>query len=217
MAGPQIQEAYEPLENRELLDRIQMMRIPTVNQNHIAFETGIPGITSGKELVDWYLGFFGALSTLGTLGAGFTLSVVVQGSNAPSPAGFSPAIVNTWAAVSSVLFVLTVLVCQGCVQLFKFERGSIVEGIDNDDHVIKHTLSGLSLLLQVQVLGAFLFLELVLTAHSPVVGGIGIAITSLLALIALCLWALQATGRRPVTHHVATRNASSSRLRERQM
>ena len=125
--------------------------------------------------------------------------MVVQESYQSNAAGFDPSTVNTWAAISSVLFVLTVLVCQGCVQLFKFERDGIVKGIDNDDHVIKHSLSALSLLLQTQVLGAFLFLELVLTAHAPMVGWIGLAVTSILALIALCLWALQATGRRPVS------------------
>jgi hypothetical protein len=98
-----------------------------------------------------------------------------------------------------MLFVITVLVCQGCAQLFKFEHKVIVRGIDNDDHAIKHCLAALSLLLEAQVLGAFLFLELVLTAHAPAVGWVGIAVTSMLALIALYLWALQATRQWPVS------------------
>ena len=53
-------------------------------------------------------------------------------------------------------------------------------------------------LLQTQVIGAFLFLELVLTAHSPKVGYVGVALTSILALVALVLWLLQAFGHRPV-------------------
>ena len=68
-----------------------------------------------------------------------------------------------------------------------------------DDHAIKHCLAALSLLLEAQVLGAFLFLELVLTAHAPSVGWVGIAVTSILALIALYLWALQATRQWPVS------------------
>jgi hypothetical protein len=82
---------------------------------------------------------------------------------------FESRTVTTWAAVSSILFVLTVLVSQGCIQLFKFEHKLIVKGIDNDDHKIKHFLAAMSLLLEVQVLGAFLFLELVLAAHAPLV------------------------------------------------
>ncbi|KAK3054016.1 hypothetical protein LTR09_004792 [Extremus antarcticus] len=143
--------------------------------------------------------FFSALSTLGTLGAGFTLSAVVQSRSTPNKAGFNPDTVATWAAISSVCFVLTVLVCQGCTQLFKFEHKIIIKGIDHDNHAIKHCLAALSLLLETQVLAAFLFLELVLTAHAPVVGWIGIAITSVLALVALYLWALQATRQWPVS------------------
>ena len=146
--------------------------------------------------------FFQALSTLGTLGAGFTLSVVVQSSKEANAAGFNPLTVTTWAAVSSMLFVLTVLVSQGCAQLFRFERRLIVRGIDNDDHTIKHCLAALSLLLEIQVLGAFFFLELVLTAHVPTVGWVGIGVTSMLALIALYLWVLQATRQSSTSRSV---------------
>lgn len=132
--------------------------------------------------------FLSALSTLGTLGAGFTLSVVVNSPKIPNASGFAPRTVTTWAAISSILFVLTVLVCQGSTQLFKFQNKFIVRGIDHDDHLIKHALAALSLLLETQVLGAFLFLELVLTAHAPVVGWIGVALTGVLALLALWLW-----------------------------
>ena len=82
-------------------------------------------------------------------------------------------------------------------------------------------------MLQVLVLGAFLFLELVLTAHSPIVGWTGIGFTSFLALIAFVLWFLQAIRRRPLSNdephaegsgsrsHLEQRNAESSRVHER--
>ena len=137
---------------------------------------------------------------MGTLGSGFTLSVVVL---SPPPKdlkfkGFSPQTVKKFAAVSSILFVLTVLVSQGCAQLFRFEQNCIAEGVDNDEALVLWSLAGLSLLLQVQVLGAFLFLELVLTAHEPVVGWVGIGLTAGLGVVAMGLWGLQATGRKPV-------------------
>ena len=141
---------------------------------------------------------FSALSTLGTLGAGFTFSVVVQQSAAENVAGFSPSTVTNFAAISSILFVLTVLVAQGCSQLFKFEQAIIAEGVDEDDPCVQWALASLSLLLQAQLLGAFLFLELVLAAHAPTVGWIGIAFTVFLALVALGLWLLQAFNRQPV-------------------
>jgi hypothetical protein len=140
---------------------------------------------------------FEALSTLGTLGAGFTLSVAIQHKPSPTPAGFDASTVTTWAAVSSVLFVLTVLVSQGLGQLFKFERKEIADGFDRKDRVVKWLLAGASLLLQGQVLGAFLFLELVLTAYAPTVGWVGIGITSFLALVAFVLWFGQATAKIP--------------------
>lgn len=142
---------------------------------------------------------------MGTLGAGFTLSVVVLSPPDPDDLNFkrfSPKTVNMFAGISSILFVLTVLVSQGCAQLFRFEQTCIAEGVDNDEALVLWSLAGLSLLLQVQVLGAFMFLELVLTAHEPVVGWVGIALTSGLGVIALGLWALQATGRRPVARCV---------------
>lgn len=180
---------------------------------------------TGKQIVDWYLRYagcpdyhspssksavtdvlltfslFGALSTMGTLGAGFTLSVVVLSPPDPDNMGykrFSPHSIDRFGAISSVLFVLTVLVSQGCAQLFRFEQGSIADGLDDDEWFITWGLAALSLLLQVQVLGAFVFLQLVLTAYQPVVGWIGIALTSALGMVALGLWLLQATGRRPI-------------------
>ncbi len=138
------------------------------------------------------------MSTLGTLGAGFTLSVVVQDSDHANRAGFSPSTVNTWAAISSTLFVLTVLVSQGCSQLFKFEQAVIADGVDDEDPCIRWPLSALSLLLQAQVLGAFLFLELVITAHTPIVGWIGIGVTTFLAGIAFLLWLQQAMGKKSI-------------------
>ena len=59
-------------------------------------------------------------------------------------------------------------------------------------------MAAISLLLQAQVLGAFVCLELVLTAYSPIVGWIGIGVTSMLALVALALWVLQVMNRNPV-------------------
>ena len=197
--------------DQQLLEHIQVFRLPEgFGKGGSGHAPLLPGISSGKELLEWYLGcvthtdtevqhiltrtqyrFLTALSTLGTLGAGFTLSVVVNSTNTSNAAGFAPKTVTTWAAVSSILFVLTVLVCQGCTQLFKFQNKFIVRGIDHDDHLIKHSLAALSLLLETQVLGAFLFLELVLTAHAPVVGWNGVAITSILAVLALYLWGLQ--------------------------
>ena len=138
---------------------------------------------------------------MGTLGAGFTLSVVVMAPASPGDPrikGFSPQAVNTFAAISSILFVMTVLVSQGCAQVFRFEQTCIAEGLDNDEALVRWALAGLSLLLQTQVLGAFICLELVLTAHEPVVGWVGIALTTGLGVVALGLWGLQATGRKPV-------------------
>ena len=145
---------------------------------------------------------FNALSTLGSLGAGFTLSVVVADSAYPSTSGFDPATVNTWAAVSSILFVLTVLVSQGFSQIFQFEAITIAKGIEEEEAWIMKPLLALSLLLQAEVIAAFLCLELVVTAYSPRVGLTGVALTSLLAFIALVLWISQALGRRPVAWQV---------------
>ena len=97
-----------------------------------------------------------------------------------------------------MLFVLTVLVSQGFAQLFRFEQACIAEGVDNDEALILTSLAGLSLLLQAQVLGAFLFLEMVLAAYQPVVGWVGVGLTAALGVVALVLWGYQATGRKPV-------------------
>lgn len=138
---------------------------------------------------------------MGTLGAGFTLSVVVLSPPKPSDIShksFSPQLVTRFGAISSILFILTVLVSQGSAQIFRFEEICIADGVDNDEALVLWSLAGLSLLLQVQVLGAFVFLELVLAVHEPIVGWIGIVLTAGLGVVALGLWALQATGRKPV-------------------
>lgn len=104
---------------------------------------------------------------------------------------------------------LTVLVSQGFAQFFKFERREIAEHVHHP--FIKCFLAATSLVLQTQILGAFLFLELVLTgacardlldsnevcadldvAYAPTVGWVGIGITSVLALVAFVLWLVQA-------------------------
>ena len=142
------------------------------------------------------ISFFEALSTLGTLGAGFTLGVVVQGPPNETTIGWKPSSVTTLAALSSILFVIVVLLSQGLGQLFKFERKTIADGIN--EPFIRRSLAILSLTLQALVIGAFVFLELVLTAYSPKVGWTGIAITSFLAIIAFALWVGQALNRKPV-------------------
>lgn len=139
---------------------------------------------------------------MGTLGAGFTLSVVVL--SPPDPDNlrfkrFTGEDVNMFAATSSMLFVLAVLISQGCAQVFVFKRDSIAESFDEQEPRRRTSaLAALSLILQVAVLVAFVFLQLVLTAYQPVVGWVGIAITGALGAIALVLWARQAADKKPV-------------------
>lgn len=132
---------------------------------------------------------FTALSTMATHGAGFTLSVVVlspSGSNDSTYKRFQPKTMTIFVAISSILFVLTALVSQGCAQLFRFEQICIAEGVDNNEPLVLWSLANLSLLLQV------------LAAHETVVGFVGIALTTCLGIVALVLWGLQTTGRKPV-------------------
>lgn len=148
------------------------------------------------------------------------LTVVVQDSHRPNRAGFKPSTLTTWAAISSLLFIQTVIISQGASQLFKFEQAAIAEAVEQEDPCVRWWLSGLSLLLQSHIICAFLFLvrvfpagsfrdnthtdifvhiqEMVLAAHVPEVGWYGVATTTIFGFIALLLWFAQATGRKPI-------------------
>ncbi|KAF2095141.1 hypothetical protein NA57DRAFT_79626 [Rhizodiscina lignyota] len=171
-------------------------RISNRQQNHAISSKTSTGLPSSMELLDWFQELFSSGTTLGSFGAGFTLIIVTQDPSDLKPTTFAPSTVRVFAAISSLLFVLTVLLCQGCKLAFMFQKESIAIALERHScPITKKVLDIVSLALQVFVLTAFLFFSLVILAFVKSVGIIGVAVTGLLVLAAIVVWALQLSGK----------------------
>lgn len=145
---------------------------------------------AGKTVFKWFTKLFETGSTLGTLGAGFTVSIVIAPLPEPTSGHFDALKVRKFAATSSLLFVCTVLLCQGGNLVFVFLESAVTNGVKDHKKRVLWLLAAVSFVFQASVLGAFMFFFLVIAGYIWNVGLAGIIIDSILALAALVSWAL---------------------------
>ena len=156
-----------------------------------------------RDIAGWFLELFNSGSTLGAFFAGFTLNIVVSDSTKHKPK------VRTFAAISSLLFVLTVLLCAGSSLAFTFHKELVGKTAAEPTNAAADTrikrfyawlqrkllgpngVALLSLTLQLLVLSAVLFFFLVMVAYARVVGWIGVAFTAVALAITLLIWCFQ--------------------------
>lgn len=143
----------------------------------------------------WFGVLFTTGSTLGSFFAGFTLSIVSSTANSKEDNDIEA---RGHAAISSLLFVFTVLVCSGCSLAYAFHKDEFDKKINQNEGEqgegftkIQIAVSVLSLMTQGIVLTAVLFFFLVLRAYAWTAGTIGISFTSVAMAVAFVVWVLQ--------------------------
>lgn len=143
----------------------------------------------------WYGVLFTTGGSLGSFFAGFTLSIVSSTANSDQA---NDKEAGRHAAISSLLFVLTVLVCTACGLGYAFHKETI-DGKMNDRNgtyfgkftSIQLFMSAFSIAMQEVVLAAVLFFFLTMRAYAKVTGWVGIGFTIVCMAFAVGVWALQ--------------------------
>lgn len=138
--------------------------------------------TFADHALAWFENLFTVGASLGAFFAGFTLSIAASDSTS------EPA--RTFAAISSLLFVLTVLLCAACSLGTTFHKSSFkawVKARGSKGLVV----SLVSLTLQLMLLSAVMFFFLVMMGSARAVGLVGVGFTGIAIAVAVILWALQ--------------------------
>lgn len=133
-----------------------------------------------ERITAWFERFYTTGASLSTFFAGFTLSI------ATSSAGAS----RDYAALSSLLFVLNVLVCSAFVLVVNFRKPEI-EGILGGTGKSAIAIHSLPLVVTVLFLIAVLFFFLVMKEYTPAAGDVGLAFSGLFILAGLGIWGWQ--------------------------
>lgn len=132
-----------------------------------------------ERIVAWFENLFTTGGSLGAFFAGFTLNIATSDSTKPWA--------RTCAAVSSLLFVFTVLLCAACGLVVALYRPDVKKRVARDGNPSR-AFNAVSLLLQLMLLTAVLFFFLVMKESVEVVGLIGVVFTgvAILAAIVIC-------------------------------
>lgn len=134
---------------------------------------------TADHTLTWFESLFTTGGSLGAFFAGFTLSIAVSEST-KEPA-------RTYAAISSLLFVFTVLLCAAC------GLGATLQMVRIKDWIMNRKKRGIiisvvGLVLHMLLLTAIMFFFFVMKASVRVVGWIGLGFTGVAILVALICW-----------------------------
>ena len=142
----------------------------------------------------WYGVLFTTGSTLGSFFAGFTLGIVSSTADSENDHDKEA---GGYAAASSLLFVVTVLVCSACSLGYAFHSKMINEKMEETGGrhfgftTVQLLMTGLSILMQEVMLAAILFFFLVMRVYARTTGNIGISFTAVFMAVAGVVWFLQ--------------------------
>lgn len=131
------------------------------------------------KMISWFETFWTTGGSLGTFFAGFSLSIATSDS--------VQGIAQDYAAISSLLFVLDVLLCSACALLINCRRDEIRDILEGGGWRT-NAVSVLSLLLELIFLVAVLFFFLVMKELSYAAGWIGFGFTGVLILAGVGIW-----------------------------
>lgn len=147
-----------------------------------------PSNEPGKKVASWLNSLFTVLVALSTLGASVTFSYVVSGIRTPTTtkSGFSNGEYETFMALSWLLFILDLAFATLFSTLLAFYQDQAVAHWQSTNKVarsyIQWSATAATALLYGMTIAAFIFLSLVITAYSLVVGWIAVGFTVLFGL-----------------------------------
>jgi hypothetical protein len=140
---------------------------------------------SGISVAAWFKALFQIVIALSTLGASVTFSYILSDFKDPRFIWSKP-VVQTYIAVSWVLFLLALAFASLASTLLNFFQGHAVRDWDGMDKrrktVMQCYASVTCLVLYGLIIAAFVVMGLVVTAYTPVVGWVAIGFTAVFGL-----------------------------------
>lgn len=171
---------------------------------------GILNELRAKELeppgLTWIEGFLPSVIVLSSFGGSITFTVIPSQNQSPD-SRFNPQNVRNYLALAWLFFVLALATASTAQMVLTFHRPTVKAGFENGSYrEWKKGVTGpnrwdpavvrmfcwfpLSLLLQMLVLLAFLFLSFVVFAYAPAVGSVALGFTGLSTIGAVLIWVL---------------------------
>lgn len=138
----------------------------------------------GKEVLEWFIKLFDSVILIGSLGAGFTFTVILSPFDDETKiTSFSAATINSLVAISWLLFVLALASASVLSSGFAFQDQWLIENYDECKWRAHLVLALSSALVQTLVVGGFMLLSLAVTAFNQKVGHVALAFTSFFTLL----------------------------------
>jgi uncharacterized membrane protein YidH (DUF202 family) len=145
----------------------------------------------GQRLAKWFDDFFSAVVAVGTLGAGFTFSVIFS-SLETLDGTIDTNVVRHFLVTAWLLFVVAVAVASACAALFRFIRPELIEGFNKYGDVVNLVAAIISVVLQLLIVAAFLMSARALRRYDEPSGKAAVVIISLIGCVLFIGWILRA-------------------------
>lgn len=142
-----------------------------------------------EEVLTWFDKLFEANLAIGTLGAGFTFSVIVSDLHDPSSSDFTADQVRKLLALAWLLFVVAIGAACAASLLFTFQRNWFIDFAGHRRR--KFATATTSLVLQLLILAPFMVSGWAVKAYVGDVGLAAFILTGVFAGCAVLIWILQ--------------------------
>jgi hypothetical protein len=141
----------------------------------------------GQRLTKWFDDFFTAVVTVGTLGAGFTFSVIFS-TLEDLKGNVDTTEVRHFLIVAWLLFLLAVGVASVCAAGFRFMAPESIEGFNAYGDFINILAAIISLVLQLLIVAAFLMSAIALRRYDEVTGKAAVILVSAIGGLLIVSW-----------------------------
>lgn len=141
-------------------------------------------------MVQWFDSFFGSVVAVGTLGAGFTFSVIFSTleSHDTRHEVLDTDLVRHFLIIAWLLFVLAVAIASVCAAIFRFMAREIIDGFNRSGNLVNFAASIASLVLQLLVVAAFLMSARALRRYDESTGEAAVVIVSVTGCLLIVAW-----------------------------
>jgi len=141
----------------------------------------------GHRSIQWFDKFFGAVVAIGTLGAGFTFSVIFsEMENLNDQVDTNT--VRHFLIIAWLLFVLSVAIASMCAALFQFMDREYIWSVNNSGKVVKSVKSLGSLVLQLLIVAAFIMSARALRRYDEDSGKAAEVIIGIFGCLLIVIW-----------------------------
>lgn len=180
----------------------QVLSVKVVNQNApltVKIEEGdiplsIKTIEDDVPLsIQWLEKFLPAIIQFSIFGGSITFAVILS-QNEPPDRYWTKNEVQSFLCTSWLFFTLTLLFASACEMTLSFHRKDIIEGRCYSWMTYFFTKIPISLVLQILILLALLYVSLVIVAYSKLNGWVAIGFTSAFFVFAIIAWIVELFG-----------------------